>query len=407
MLICKTGCNYPSEGTVTRDSRRGFLRDTLGACSVVSSMLGGAVLRAAQVRARSALEAGTLFDIEKVAEGVYAAVASPVAVENCNAVIFENFADLLIVDAHSKPSAVASLVSQIRKEITNKPVRYVVITHLDNDHARGTPGYRKIEPKVDIVASGATRRLLLAENESGRFKPSVEKLREVVETYREKAAAAKSGSERTYYQRLTEETGEYVAEMQTYLPEVALPNVTFERHLVIHDKAHDLHIAFCGRGHTAGDVVVYCPQKKVIATGDLLHGYMPWLPRAYPLEWPRTLLRVAAFDFEHVVGGHGDVQHTRERLYQWAAYIEELTELVMTRGTKTVQQLIEGTRPDMLKSLRGGFAEFFIGQRLKYKDLPPGTNEADLLREVVKTSIAQIARRPPEAFEVSDSGPAN
>ena len=91
-----------------------------------------------------------------------------------------------------------------------------------------------------------------------------------MESAREKSGAARTPAERAYYERLVAESNAYLDEMRDYAPE--LPDITLDRGLILHDKAHDLHLVFRGRGHTAGDVVVYCPQKKVVATGDLLHG---------------------------------------------------------------------------------------------------------------------------------------
>jgi uncharacterized protein YrrD len=56
---------------------------------------------AARARAQSNQPLPVLFDIEKTAEGIYAAVARGRALINSNAAIFENEKDLLIVDAHS------------------------------------------------------------------------------------------------------------------------------------------------------------------------------------------------------------------------------------------------------------------------------------------------------------------
>ena len=90
-------------------SRRGFLAQTLGASWLGASLMEKAVLRAAQVRAESrSSPQPILFDIEKLADGIYAALARPQPQVNCNAVIFENADDILIVDAHSKSSAVAA-----------------------------------------------------------------------------------------------------------------------------------------------------------------------------------------------------------------------------------------------------------------------------------------------------------
>lgn len=69
---------------------------------------------------------------------------------NCNAAIFVNSADVLVVDAHSKPSAAASLIVQIVKEITSKPVRYVVNSHFHGDHTQGSlPCYY-----IDVTCGG-------------------------------------------------------------------------------------------------------------------------------------------------------------------------------------------------------------------------------------------------------------
>ena len=76
-----------------------------------AATLAGSLLRAGRARAQSHSVASRLFDIQKVATGAYAAIARPAAVINCNAIIFENEKDLLIVDSHSKPSAAASLVA--------------------------------------------------------------------------------------------------------------------------------------------------------------------------------------------------------------------------------------------------------------------------------------------------------
>ncbi len=355
-----------------------------------ASLVEQSIMRAAQARSQ-ALAAGSLpklFDIEKVADGVYAAVARPAALINCNAAIFENDKDMLIVDTHSKPSAVVGLVSQIR-DLTRKPVRYIVNSHFHWDHTQGNPTYRDITPNADFVASDATRRLL-AENGAARLKASVDEARANLETHKQKRAAAKTAEERTYWDGMMTQTDGYIREMRGYAPE--LQAITFERDLILRYKAHDLHLAFRGRGHTGGDVVVFCPQKRVAASGDLLHGFPPFLADGYPREWPSTLLAFATeFDFRHVIGGHGAVQHTRDRLYQMGTYIEEIAMLV-TRGKpdgKSVAQLQGEIRPDNLKSLaNGGYGEFFGSQRLKFTPNPPGTTVADIVGEAVKTNIA-------------------
>jgi len=374
--------------------RRSFLEQILGTCWAGASLLEQAVFRAAQARAQSTSAPANLFDIEKLADGIYGAVSHPAAMtaHNCNSVIFENADNILIVDTHSKPSAAASLAAQIRKEITSKPVAYVVYTHFHWDHTQGGPAYKNIAPRPDFISSTVTRDLL-SEHAEANFKASLETLPAALETYRRRMAAAKQESEKSYFQTMISQTLAYQAEMRSYEP--VLPNVTFSQDLIIHDKAHDLHLAFRGRGHTAGDIVVYCPQKQVLASGDLLHGWFPYFVDSYPTEWPRTLHALAEFEFRHVLGGHGPVQHTRDRLGQEAEYIQELTEAVAKgkQAGRTARELQDTITPASLTSLAGGdsgYSRFLIDSRFTVSsetDAP-----AAFLARGVRANVATLFR---------------
>ncbi len=361
-------------------SRRDFL----------SAFAAAAVLRAARARAQSAGATPGLFEITKLAEGVYAAVARPAALINCNAVIFENANDLLVVDSHSKPSAAASLLAQVRREVSPKPVGWLVNTHFHWDHTQGNSALTKASPHVAVIASTATRNLIQEFGER-RLKETLEQLPARIERDRKRLAAARTPEEKAYFEKSIAESKAYLAEMRSYQPE--LPTITFQDTLVLHDRAHELHLAFRGRGHTAGDVVVYCPQKKAIATGDLAHGFLPYIGDGYPREWPKTLRTVAEFDFDHLAGGHGAPQRGRDRMLQMAAYIEELTELVAKgkREGRTEQELEKSIRPADLKSIsNGGYGEFVVASLKKYSAIEPAVTRAEILEDGVRGNIAAI-----------------
>lgn len=371
-------------------SRRGFIRRVLGPAWAGAALLEQSIFRAAHARAQSSPGLPELFDIRKLAPGVYMAVAKPQTLINSNAVIFENSRDLLIMDSHSKPSAAVALVSQLRRRVTEKPVRYIVASHFHWDHAQGLPAYRRIASHADIVASETTRKLISQETVP-RLKASFEQLKISVDDYKKRAAEATSPAEKAAWDKMRRETADYLHEMENFAPE--LPNLTVTEDLIIHDRDHDLHIAFRGRGHTAGDVVVFCPQKKVIATGDLLHGFFPFIGDGYPLEWPRTLLQVAGFDFTQIAGGHGDVS-PRHRVYQMGNYIEEITEAVVrAKASGKSREETEATiTPATLKSLAdGGFGSATAHSVLELRFLPP-TNPvpASILAEAVKTNAGHI-----------------
>jgi len=84
-------------------TRRDFLQRLALGSTVGASILDVAFRRAAWAQTMAAGAPTDLFDIQKVADGVYFAFARPQAVGNCNAAVFVNSADVLVVDAHSKP----------------------------------------------------------------------------------------------------------------------------------------------------------------------------------------------------------------------------------------------------------------------------------------------------------------
>src|SRR5436309_9080781 len=185
-------------------SRRDFLALITGVGLAGMSLLEAGSVRAALARSQSAGAATNLFDIEKVAEDVYAALARPAAMINSNAAIFVNASDVVVMDTHSKPSAAAALIAQIQKEITPKPVRYVVNSHFHWDHMQGNSAYRQAFPKVEFLASEATRRLMAQESGS-RLKASLRDLPAAIEQTRKNLQTAKKPEEKAFHQKLLEE----------------------------------------------------------------------------------------------------------------------------------------------------------------------------------------------------------
>ena len=351
-------------------SRRSFLGRLLsglaGASVAESVLLETSIVRAALARAQAPAAAGLkLFDIEKITDGIYAAIARPAAVVNCNAVIFERSADLLVVDTHSKPSAAAALVAQIRAEVSRKPVRYVVNTHFHYDHTQGNPAYVKQFPQLDIVTRDATKKLMVALAEK-RLRASLEPIPASIAPAQEKATKAKSAEERAHYTEEARQFKAYLAEMRDY--HVALPTITFGNSYELKDKSGDIRLSFHGRAHTSSDIVVFSPQKKVLAAGDLVHGSFPTLTDGYPREWPATLDAVAKIDYSFLTPGHGPTQGDKTPIRNMRNYVEEITALVAEgkRAGKTVADLRQSITPASLKSLAApGYMDYILTNRNK------------------------------------------
>jgi len=347
-------------------SRRDFFRRSLGSVLTGASVLEEAFLRAGWVRAQARTSPANLFDIEKVGEGVFAALARPAALTNCNAAIFVLSRDVLVVDAHSKPSAAAALIAQIKKEVTDRPVRYLVNTHFHWDHTQGDAAYKRTNPGVQIIASETTKQLL-NQLQRDRLKESLDSVLGLIDGTKARLSRAKTAQERDWANEQLRQLTAYQAEMNKYPLE--LPTVTFAKTHVIKDTSGDLELAFNGRAHTAGDIQVFSPSRKVVATGDAIIGFLPNLNDGYPKTWPTTIDSVAAWKFDSIIAGHGPVQHGRDRMAQFRNYIEDLTARVAQakKAGTPLAELQKTITPNALSTLQiGGFGSYVADNLAKY-----------------------------------------
>jgi len=175
-------------------SRRDFMNAIVGGALAGASILELGWYRAAWARAAAPVADANLFDLQKVADGVYFAHAHPQALINCNAAIFVRSKDVVVVDAHSKPSAAASLIAQISREVTLKPVRYVINSHFHWDHQQGNHAYRANGGKVDFIATAATKQLM-SDLAVARLKESMDGVPPQIDALRERAAHSSSAAE--------------------------------------------------------------------------------------------------------------------------------------------------------------------------------------------------------------------
>ena len=284
-----------------------------------------------------------LFELKEVTDGVYIALARRVHVLNSNAAVIILDDGVLVVDTHSKPSAARALIKQI-KTITDKPVRYVVDTHFHYDHFQGNGAYREAFPGVQVVASEPTRHGIvhrgiprikaeLAGGEGfGRYVQRIERRRrELADT-----------SDPAEKEKLRRE----IALEEAYLDELknignVLPTMSFEKSLVLRRGDREVRILFLGRGHTDGDTLVFLPKERILCTGDLVHGWGPYMPDSHPYDWIRTLTAVEKLDFDRIISGHGDVLEGKRQVTLWRNYLQDLMDQVEEQYSQgaTVDQI--------------------------------------------------------------------
>lgn len=213
--------------------------------------------------------------LEILADGVYALTAE--GDPNAGAVEGEDF--VVCFEALATPAAARDWLTILRAH-TDKPIRYLVLSHY---HAVRTLGAGAFGAPV-VVAHDLTRSLIAERGEQDWE------------------------SELARMPRLFKEPDG--------IPGLTWPSVTFSGTLTIDlggDRG-DLDLAYCGRGHTEGDIVAWLPRHRILFAGDLVETQAAlYTGDAFHREWAsRTLDHVASFGAETLVGGRGAVAHGRD-----------------------------------------------------------------------------------------------
>jgi glyoxylase-like metal-dependent hydrolase (beta-lactamase superfamily II) len=176
---------------------------------------------------------------------------------------------VMIVDAQATPVMAQGVIDRVRR-VTDKPIRYVLLTHYHAVRVLGASAYAGAE----VLASDATRDLIVErgrqdmDSEIGRFP----RLFRAVES----------------------------------IPGLTWPSVTFPTEISVWLGKREVRIAHIGRAHTAGDVVAYVPDANVVFSGDLVEYHSAcYCGDAHFQDWPATLDRLAAYGAQALVPGRG------------------------------------------------------------------------------------------------------
>jgi glyoxylase-like metal-dependent hydrolase (beta-lactamase superfamily II) len=240
------------------------------------------------------------YRLEKVAEGVYCATSSETAYYVTNSAIVVGDESVLVVDSGATPSGARALVQAVRT-VSNRPIRYLVDTHFHFDHAFGNAAFG-----ADTVVIGheATRSLLGPEALHGRtYRGFVDPLPSRVEQLRAQAATEPAVEKSQGLVAQAESLEAYGRELATLT--LVPPRLTFSDRVSVDVGNREVQLLFLGRGHTAGDVVVFLPRERILCSGDFFNGYIGYMGDAYVDEWADSLDRLAKLDFETVIPGHG------------------------------------------------------------------------------------------------------
>jgi cyclase len=170
-----------------------------------------------------------------------------------NATIFLTDAGVILIDSKNDKEH-DDLIAKV-KSLTDKPIKYVVLTHNHGDHAAGAP---KLEAMGATVVISADDRDNMLRTPKPAWLPQV--------TYIGQARLFLGGKELDLYQF---------------------------------------------RGHTRGDTAVYFPAERVVCAGDLVTtaDTIPLIVN-YPdggswMDWSKSIDEILKWDFDVLIPGHG------------------------------------------------------------------------------------------------------
>ncbi len=273
---------------------------------------------------------GLRYRFEKAADGVFCAIPSGTPYVVSNSVVVVGRDGILLVDPGTSPGQAKVLREAIRG-LGVQPVRYVVDTHFHFDHAFGNAAFAE----ALIVGHRATRELLGPDALAGRtVAGNLSGLPARIEKSLKDAAEEADPAKRSELERQAASLSAYRRELLALAP--VPPQLTFEDRMTLWLGGREIRLLHPGRAHTAGDVLVYLPQERVLASGDFFNGYVGYLGDAYVDEWADSLERLAALDFETVVPGHGAPFKGKERIAPVQGCLRDLwrqAEMLRRTGT--------------------------------------------------------------------------
>ena len=264
---------------------------------------------------------------EKITEGVYYVTSTGSMSVGSNAVVIVNDQDALLIDPGETPATAAAFVEDI-KTITNKPVKVVVDSHYHFDHAHGNQIFG---PDVTVIGHDRTYDMLAGNPLQGQAyatQAAPELLQQRLDTMKSQVATTTEPDARGQLERQILATQLRIVQEKAIKP--TPPNTSFSQRMTLHRGGREIQILYLGRSHTDTDIVVLLPQERIACTGDMMESQISYAADAWVNEWPDTLEKLTALDFDTVLPGHGTPFKGKEKIRAFQTYLRDFYKQVMT-----------------------------------------------------------------------------
>lgn len=177
---------------------------------------------------------------------------------------------VMIVDAQATPRLAGKVIEKIRG-VTDKPIKYVVLTHYHAVRVLGASAYGAEQ----IVMSDIARSMV------------VERGQEDWDSEFQRFPRLFQGHES--------------------IPGLTWPTLTFSDSLTVYMGKRRVDLMHLGRAHTAGDIVAYVPDQNVMFTGDIIEYHSAcYCGDGHFGDWPETIEAIRDFDVDAIAPGRGD-----------------------------------------------------------------------------------------------------
>ena len=244
----------------------------------------------------------TEIEVTKVADDLYFLTGVV-----CNVAFLVTDEGVLVVDSGSAPSHGDAIMAEIGK-LTDKPVRYLIFTHYHWDHVCGASRF----PEEVTVISHEN----LPENQKEFNEPRLKELKEAEYPKRIQEAEDKLASLKGAGEEELDEASKVLEKAKADFDEAkqiefVYPSRTFSDAMTITFGGHEVRLIYPGPAHTSGNTIVHFVDLKTVHMGDMLfymrHPYIDWKAGSNTENWIASLERVAGWDVEVVIPGHGEL----------------------------------------------------------------------------------------------------
>ncbi|SOZ64744.1 putative Metallo-hydrolase/oxidoreductase, Beta-lactamase [Cupriavidus taiwanensis] len=256
---------------------------------------------------------------------------------------------VLIVDTTATPAMAQDLIARIRT-ITDKPIKYVVLSHYHAVRVLGASAYFA-EGAQQIIASRGTYEMIVERGEAD--------MRSEIERFPRLFAGVET------------------------VPGLTWPTLVFDKEITLFLGQLEVRIAHLGSGHTKGDTVVWLPQQKVLFSGDLVeYDAACYCGDAQLAEWPATLDALQALNPEKLVPGRGPALTTPDEVKQGIAYTKDFVTTLFQSGQEAVAEKLDlkAAMAHTRRAMDPKFGHVFIYEHCLPFDVSRAYDEASGMR---------------------------